>query len=72
MRPEDTKIMTWFERDRAHVRLTDAATEQDTIIEWWDEAVAEAIADGFLDPRDLHGSAVAYAISLGLLEEGNN
>lgn len=71
MTPEDTKIMTWFERDRAHVALVDAATEQVTIMELWDEDVHEAVAAGFLDPKDWHGSAVYYAIHLGLLE-GNN
>jgi len=66
---DDTKIQTWFERDRQHVALVDAETEQNTIIEWWDEAVTEAVEDGFLDPRDYHGSAYDYAKSNGLLIE---
>jgi len=62
---EETELHTWFERDRAHVevRLRDS---QETLIEWWDEAVNEAIEDGFLNPRDYHGSAFEYARYLGL------
>lgn len=66
---KDTKIETWFERDRQHVALVDAATEQNTIVEWWDEAVTEAVEDGFLNPRDYHGSAYDYAKTRGLLVE---
>ena len=61
-----TELHTWFERDRAHVELRDTRTDR-TIIEWWDEAVAEAIKDGFLDPRRYHASAYEYAQHLGLL-----
>jgi len=60
------ELHTWFERDRAHVSLRDAETNQ-TIIEWWDEEVCEAIEDGFLDMRDLEGSATAYAEAMGIL-----
>lgn len=60
------ELHTWFERDRAHVELRDAETQK-TIIEWWDEEVFEAIDDGFLDPRDFEGSAVAYAEAIGIL-----
>jgi hypothetical protein len=65
---EDTEIETWFERDRKHVELRykDAG---ETIMEWWDEAVAEAVEDGFLDPKNYHQSAYNYAISLGKIEE---
>lgn len=63
------KVLTWFERDRAHVQLVDAATEGRCIIEWWDEEVTQAIEDGFLDRRDLLGSALAYAASVGLIPE---
>ena len=65
----DTTIQTWFERDRAHVALVDAATEQTTIIEWWDESVNEAVEDGFLDPSDYHQSAYDYAKDNGFLVE---
>lgn len=55
----NTALATWFERDRAHVLLYDPATDTD-LVEWWDWAVKEAIEDGYLDPKDFHGSAVAY------------
>jgi len=63
-----TRIMTWFERDRAHVALVDSLTEQITIVEWWDDEVAEAVTDGYLDPKDWYGSALEYARGMGLLD----
>lgn len=62
---EPYQLETWFERDRAHVELKDANDQ--TILEWWDENVSEAIEDGFLDPRNFLGSATEYARELGLL-----
>lgn len=62
----NTGIETWFERDRAHVALT-ADNGQRTIIEWWDEDVAQAVEDGFLEPGDYHRSAYDYAVSLGII-----
>ena len=67
-----TKLHTWFERGRAHVELRDSRTDK-TIVEWRDEAVDEAIVDGFLDlnafvlgklmrPELLHESACSYLI----------
>ena len=55
----------WFERDRRFVGRSDAATGE-VILEVWDEDVAGLVEDGFLDPRDWHGSAVDYAKDLGL------
>ena len=52
---EDTELHTWFERDRASVELTDKES-QETLLEFWDEEVYEAIEDGFLDPRNYHKS----------------
>ena len=66
---ENFKLNTWFERDRQHVEVLDAATERRTIVEWWDEYVTQAVEDGFLDRRDLLGSALEYADSLGLIPE---
>lgn len=63
---DETEIHTWFERDRSHVELRDKRTDR-TIVEWWDEAVHEAVEDGFLDPRDWHHSAYDYAMQLGML-----
>lgn len=62
----DPEISTWFERDRANVRLDDAKTGR-TILDIWDEDVSELVEDGFLDPRDWQGSAVEYARHLGLI-----
>lgn len=61
-----TRIETWFERDRSHVALIRELTGE-TITQWWDEDCEAAFEDGFLDGRDLHGSARRYARSLGLL-----
>jgi hypothetical protein len=63
---EQTQLTTWFERDRAHVALLDSRNEE-AIVEWWDNAVSEAIEDGFLTSRNLHGSAYDYAASIGIL-----
>lgn len=73
---ENTSLNVWFERDRAHVHLLDEAT-QETVIEWWDEDVHQALTDGFLDPHAfalgkllyphrLHHSAVSYANEVGI------
>lgn len=55
----DTELHTWFERDRQHVELRDKKTGK-TLVEWWDEAVSEAVEDGFLNPRRFHESAFDY------------
>ncbi len=55
----NTTLNTWFERDRAHVELRDKFDQ--TIVEWRDDAVQEAIDDGFLKASDLHTSAIEYA-----------
>jgi hypothetical protein len=59
-------VNTWFERDRQHVHLF-AGDENTTVLEWWDEAVSEAVEDGFLNPRDWLGSATEYAKSIGMV-----
>ena len=63
---EDTEVTTWFERDRAHVELR-YIDSQETIMEWWDESVSEAIEDGSLDPARYHQSAWDYALYLGIV-----
>lgn len=71
----NTAIETWFERDRQYVGLYPVDdegkpdTNQKAIVEWWDEDVSQAVEDGFLDPRDWHGSALDYAKHLGLIKE---
>jgi hypothetical protein len=62
---DETRIETWFERDRAYVSLR--TLDDDIIIEWWDDAVSEMVADGFLNPKNYHASAFKYAKSLGLV-----
>jgi hypothetical protein len=63
---EKTELEKWFERDRAHIELSDAQTGR-TILSVWDEDVAELVEDGFLNPRDWHGSLYKYAAYLGVL-----
>ena len=63
---EQTELEMWFERDRAHVELRNAQTDA-TILEFWDAAVSELVEDGFLNPRDWHGSLYEYAAYLGVL-----
>jgi hypothetical protein len=62
---DETKIETWFERDRAYVSLR--TLDDDIIIEWWDDDVSEMVADGFLNPKNYHASAFKYAKSIGLV-----
>ena len=73
-RRSDYVCTTWFERDRANVRLETPAGRE--VFDLWDEAVYEAIESGFLtQPRvprasdaDWQPHAVAYAIDMGLIE----
>ena len=60
---DNTSLQTWFERDRSLVALSDAGTGR-VVLEAWDDDVHALVEDGFLDPRDWHGSAVEYANSL--------
>jgi hypothetical protein len=62
---DNTQLDTWFERDRALVSLSEHLTGR-SILDVRDEAVAELVEDGFLDPRAWHRSAVEYANHLGL------
>lgn len=55
----ETEIHVWFERDRAFVELREISTKK-SLVEFWDGAVGQAVEDGFLDPKDWHGSAFAY------------
>jgi len=63
----DAEVLTWFERDRAHVEVQDKRTEE-TVIEWWDEGVEQAFEDGFFKSgRPFHESVLDYAEHLGAL-----
>lgn len=70
----DTIIGEWHERDRNHVALYMKVGEDgygDTIMDWWDEAVVQAVEDGFIDPRRLHESVFEYAEQMGMLNPAN-
>jgi len=56
------KVNTWFERDRANVRVDDI--DGKTIFDVWDEEVGELIEDGFLKSRDIKQSALDHAAYL--------
>jgi len=68
LRIDATELLTWFERDRAHIELRNKLDDS-TIVEWWDEDVAKAIEDGSLNPRDYHSTAYEYADVCGMLPE---
>lgn len=63
----DTQINKWLERGGGYIALEDKKTGR-SLIEWRDEAMDEAVEDGFLNPRDLHGSAYDYAADMGILK----
>lgn len=66
-----TEVNTWFERDRQHVDLR-WKRNGESIFDLWDEAVSEAVEDGFLNPKDWHGSAVEYANDMGAFDRKKN
>lgn len=70
LRINDTEIHTWFERGRAHVELRDKKTRQ-SLLDFWDDNVHELVEDGFLNPRDWHGSMFAYYKHLQNAGSGN-
>ena len=56
----NTQCNEWFERDRAHVELTDM--RGNVIISLWDDAVSEFIEDGFKrDRQSWHTALCEYA-----------
>lgn len=63
----------WEERSRLHISVyfgkagdPDSSIE---IAEWWDDDARALFEDGFLDARDIEGSAEEYVTSLGLWAE---
>ncbi|KAK0039488.1 hypothetical protein Bpfe_031075 [Biomphalaria pfeifferi] len=64
---------TWFERDRANIRLETPNGRE--VFDLWDDDVAQAVEDGYLTrprvPRptdaDWQPHAVRYAIDMGLI-----
>lgn len=69
LRDADYVVHTWFERDRAHVRLE--TPNGRSVFELWDEDVEQAIEDGFLrrpfSGEGWHASAIGYARDMGLI-----
>lgn len=63
----DLDVDSWFERDRAMVAIVNRETDE-TLVEWWDDAVQELVNDGFLDMKDLKRSAIKYAIDIGAIK----
>lgn len=63
---KDVEVNTWFERDRANVRVD---VDGNTVADWWDDDVHELVQDGFLNPKDYEGSAIEYLKHLGVLSE---
>jgi len=62
-----TEVHTWFERGRTHVELRSRKTDQ-TIIEFWDEAVQEEVEAGYLhlgNPQRLHQDLLELAAERG-------
>ena len=56
----NTKCDTWFERDRAMVRLTDC--QDNEIVCLWDNDVEEFVDDGFKTIRqEWHDALAKYA-----------
>ena len=69
-------IETWFERDRAMVRLiehgNDGLVDYDKeVFCFWDNNVNELVEDGFLNPKDWLQSAFEYAQYIGLIKQSS-
>jgi hypothetical protein len=71
----NTELDEWSERDRNSVILKDKASGK-SIMEWWDEAVHDAVEDGFLTMGKgkgrLHQDAVDYANERGLKPQSSD
>jgi hypothetical protein len=63
----DLAVDTWFERDRALVRVFNVHTQLD-IACWFDDDVDSLVEAGFLDPADWEGSALEYVVHLRLAD----
>jgi hypothetical protein len=77
---DDVEIHKWFERDRQHIEVRNKKT-QETVAEWWDEAVTQMVEDGFFyspglgwrvpaEQRKLDESVLKYLEDTGVLESG--
>lgn len=69
---EDVTVETWFERDRAHVRIDERRTGK-ILIEWWDDDVRQLFEDGFFRRgRGFEDSVLDYGEHLGILAVSGN
>lgn len=65
----DYKVTVWEERDRLHIGIVDAATEQIGYADWWDDDARQMFEDGFFDARRLADSVLRYAADHGMLKK---
>jgi len=66
----DVSVDSWQERDRLGIWITDRRTDK-VIAEWWDDDARQMFDDGFFKPgKQLSGSVLDYAESVGLLAGG--
>jgi len=63
---DQVELYTWFERDRACVELRRIDNDQ-TVFELWDDAVHQAVEDGYLEMNNLKQSTFDYAQELGAI-----
>jgi len=54
---DTTHIDIWFERDRKFIGLYSSRSDT-MLVCWWDEAVGEAVEDGFLKVANILGQVV--------------
>jgi len=62
----EVAVSTWFERDRAFVRIQERATGE-YLAEWWDEDAVQMFEDGFFERgKKFERSVIDYADSFGI------
>lgn len=70
----NTKLSSWFERNRSFIGLE--TTTGETIADWWDEDVHAMFESGYFVPNKgqqrLHQSVVEYANEMGLVVSSND
>lgn len=65
---ENTTCNTWFERDRAMVRLASRRDDKDVLV-LWDRQVSEFVDDGFKrQGQSWHDACIEYANEFGLVK----
>ena len=70
----NTKLNTWFERNRSFIGLE--TTDGETIADWWDEDVHAMFESGYFVSNKgqsrLHQSVVEYANEMGIVVASKN